>query len=122
MRKYIARTEDHAINGINLVLGGILFFSPWLFGFNGEQTAAWTAWITGAVIAIVAAIALAELRQWEEWVNGLLGLFVAVSPWILGFAGLPQAMWAHLVLGVAVAALAAYEAWRLSDETRASMV
>jgi hypothetical protein len=64
---------------------------PWLAGFSGEQTAAWTAWISGALIAIVAAIALAELRQWEEWVNGLPGLFVAVSPWILGFAGLGRA-------------------------------
>jgi hypothetical protein len=64
---------------------------PWLAGLSGEQTAAWTAWISGALIAIVAAIALAELRQWEEWVNGLPGLFVAVSPWILGFAGLGRA-------------------------------
>jgi hypothetical protein len=72
MSKLIARTEDHTINGINMVLAGILFFSPWLFGFSGEATAAWTAWITGGLIAIVAAIALAELRQWEEWVNGSL--------------------------------------------------
>ena len=93
MRKYIARTEDHAINGINLVLGGILFFSPWLFGFSGEQTAAWTAWITGALIAVVAAIALAELRQWEEWVNGLLGLFVAVSPCDPQHEVRPHSLW-----------------------------
>jgi hypothetical protein len=122
MRKFIARTEDHTINGINLVLAGILFFSPWLFGFSGETTAAWTALITGGVIAIVAAVALAELRQWEEWVNGILGLFVAVSPWLLGFSGVSHAMWTHVVLGLVIAALAAYEAWQLSDETRASVV
>jgi len=90
IRKCIARTEDHAINGISLVLA-VPCSSPWLAGLSGEQTAAWTAWISGALIAIVAAIALAELRQWEEWVNGLPGLFVAVSPWILGFAGLGRA-------------------------------
>jgi hypothetical protein len=31
-------------------------------------------------------------------------------------------MWTHVVLGLAIAALAAYEAWQLSDETRASVV
>ena len=34
MRKLIARTEDHTVNGLNLALAGILFLSPWLFGFS----------------------------------------------------------------------------------------
>jgi hypothetical protein len=55
-------------------------------------------------------------------VNVALGLWVAVSPWLLGFAGVANAMWAHLLIGLAVAALAAYEAWRLSDETRPTTV
>jgi uncharacterized membrane protein len=109
MRKLIARTEDHTVNGLNLALAAILFISPWLFGFAG-------------LIALVAGIALAQLQQWEEWVNVALGLWVAVSPWLLGFAGVANAMWAHLVFGLAVAALAAYEAWRLSDETRPTTV
>jgi hypothetical protein len=122
MRKVIARTEDHTVNGLNLALAAILFVSPWLFGFAGHQTGSWNAWISAALIALVAGIALAQLQQWEEWVNVALGLWVAVSPWLLGFAGVANAMWAHLLIGLAVAALAAYEAWRLSDETRPTTV
>ena len=122
MAKVIARTEDHTVNGITLVLGALLFTSPWLFGFSGEQTAAWSAWVTGGLIATVAAIALMELREWEEWAIGALGLIAAVSPWLFGFAGVSHAMWTHVALGIAVAALAAFEAWRLSDRTPARVV
>jgi SPW repeat len=122
MRKLIARTEDHTVNGLNLALAGILFLSPWLFGFATHQTAAWNAWLSAAVIAVVAAVALAQLHQWEEWVNALVGLWVAASPWLLGFAALANPMWTHLLIGLAVAALAAYELWRLNDETRATTV
>jgi len=126
MRKLIARTEDNTVNGLNLALAGVLFISPWLLGFAGHQTASWNAWISAVLIALVAGIALAQLQQWEEWVNVLLGLWVAASPWLLGFwlvgfAGIVNAMWTHVVIGLAVAALAAYELWRMSDETRPTM-
>lgn len=122
MRKLIARTEDDTIHGINLVLAGLLFFSPWLLGFAGEAVPSWNAWLSAALIALVAVVALAELHRWEECVSGLLGVWAATSPWLLGFAGISQAMWAHVVLGLAIAVLAAYELWRLSDETRATAV
>jgi hypothetical protein len=122
MRKLIARTEDNTINGLNLALAVVLFVSPWLFGFAGHQTASWNAWVSAAVIALVAGIALSQLQQWEEWVNVIVGLWVAASPWLLGFAAVANAMWTHLVIGLAVAALAAYELWRMSDETRPTTV
>jgi len=122
MRKLIARNEDNTINGLNLALAALLFISPWLFGFAGPQVGSWNAWVSAALIAVVAGIALAELYRWEEWVNVLLGLWVAVSPWLLGFAGVANARWTHLLVGLAVAALAAYELWRMSDETRPTTV
>ncbi len=122
MRKLTARKEDHTINGLNLALAGVLFVSPWLFGFAEHQTASWNAWVSAALVALVAGIALAQFYPWEEWLNALVGLWVAASPWLLGFAGVATAMWTHLVIGLAVAALSGYGIWLLSDERRPTTV
>ena len=38
----------------NVVLGAILFFSPWLFGFYRVEQLAWNAWIVGVAVVILA--------------------------------------------------------------------
>lgn len=122
MRTFIARKEDKAVNGLALVLAGILFVAPWLFGFADRQTASWNAWISAALIAAATAFAFAQLSVWEEWADALVGLWIAISPWLLGFADMANAMWSHVVIGLGVAALALYELWQLSDDTRARIV
>jgi len=93
----------------NLILGAILFLSPWMFGFDVEK-ASENASIAGIVIAVLAIGALAAFAIWEEWLNLIVGLWTLVSPWVLGFQG-TTAMTVHLVIGAAVAILAAIELW-----------
>src|SRR5256885_14950849 len=93
----------------NLVLGAVLFVSPWMFGFDAGKISQ-NANITGLVIAILAIAALAAFAVWEEWLNLIVGLWALVSPWVLGFQG-PTAMTVYVVIGIAVAALAAIELW-----------
>src|SRR5437868_4485779 len=97
----------------NLILGAFLFFSPWIFGYAGS-TAAENANIVGIVIAVLAIAALAAFAIWEEWLNLIVGLWTLVSPWVLGFQG-TTAMTVHVVIGIAVAILAAVELWLLSQ-------
>ena len=105
------RSELTAINVVNAVLGAFLFVSPWLFGFSNGQPASWNAWICGLAILVFAGAAVASMQEWEEWVNGALGLWSLVAPWVLGFAGVASAMWTHVGIGLAVAILAAVELW-----------
>jgi hypothetical protein len=94
---------------INLILGAILFFSPWIFAFDaGAQSQ--NAMISGIIIAALSIAALAAYAVWEEWLNLIVGLWVLVSPWVLGFQG-STAMTVHVVIGIAVAVLAAIELW-----------
>jgi hypothetical protein len=65
----------------------------------------------GIIIGAIAIAALVSFAQWEEWVNLILGLWVLISPWVLGFANNVNARWTHVVIGIAVAALAAIELW-----------
>jgi SPW repeat len=96
----------------NLILGAILFFSPWIFGFDAGRTSE-NANIAGLAIAILAVAALAAFAVWEEWLNLIVGLWVLISPWVLGFQG-TTAMTVHVIIGAAVAILPAIELWLLS--------
>lgn len=57
------------------------------------------------------------MKRWQDWVNIVLGAWMFLSPWILGFAGTQSAAaWTAWILGAAVlvfAGIAAYmhQAW-----------
>ncbi len=71
---------------VNLILSGVLFFSPWLFDLStGRQ---WqTASIVGIIIAVLSIAALAAFAVWEEWFILIAGLALIVSPWLHGLPG-----------------------------------
>ena len=95
----------------NLILGMILFFSPWLFGLSAG--AQWqTASIIGIFIAVSSIAALAAFAVWEEWVNLGAGLILIVSPWLLGFQD-SSAMTIDAVIGAMVALMAGIGVWPL---------
>lgn len=97
----------------NLILGMVLFFSPWEFDLSvGAQ---WqTASVVGIVIAVLSIAALAAFAVWEEWLNLVAGLGLIVSPWLLGFQN-SDAMTIDVVIGVIVALLAAVEVWAMHE-------
>jgi len=98
---------------VNLILSGILFFSPWLFDLSAG--AQWqTASIVGIVIAVLSIAALAAFAVWEEWLKVFAGLALIVSPWLLGFQH-SAAMSVDVIVGAIVAALAGIEVWLTRD-------
>ena len=105
------RTEKTTIDVVNFVLGACLASAPWVLGFTGQTAAAWNAWVVGAAVAFVAVDALANLTEWEEWANMALGIWAILAPWLLGFAEVAQAMYAHLFIGLIVTVLAAVDLW-----------
>jgi hypothetical protein len=91
----------------NLLLGAILFLSPWIFNYpSGPQSE--NAWVVGVIIAGLSIAALASLAVWEEVLNLIAGLWLIVSPWVLKFSG-TTAMRTNVVVGIVVAVLAAVE-------------
>jgi hypothetical protein len=95
---------------LNLLLGTGLFFSPWLFGFEAEQPAAFSAHLIGALIAVMALLELFVFQAWEELVSGLLGAWLVISPWVFGFSGSEAATLTHVVAGIAAIVLAIWSA------------
>jgi SPW repeat len=104
------RLKRNAILEIyQLVLALFLFVSPWLFAF-AHGTLRIDTWVSAALVAIVSFIALVAFRDWEEWINCILGLWIALSPWILGFQH-TAAMVVNVAVGFLITYLALLELW-----------
>ena len=92
----------------NLVLGVWLALSPWALGYQGDATTMTSAVIVGVALIAVALGAIFVPRAWEEWTQGLIGLFLMASPWLLGFNDRQAIMRNAVITGLAVVALAAW--------------
>ena len=97
-------------DGVNILFGAWLFFSP-LFGI-GESTgvAAWNAYILGALVVLFSVWALAKPQPWEELVNLALGLWIILSPFLLNFTAETTVMWNHIIVGILIGGSALW-AW-----------
>ena len=96
-----------------LLLALFLFVTPWLFTYANED-AKIDLWASSVVIAVLSFAALIAFSYWEEWLNFLIGLWLIVSPWVLGFAH-TRAMHYSIGIGAVVAFLAALEIWLVYD-------
>jgi membrane protease YdiL (CAAX protease family) len=87
---------------VSLVLGVILFITPWVFGTVMHGWSSWDAWIVGVIGVILALLALALFRISSafEWLSLILGVWLFISPWILGFAVLGSAAWVAWIIGI----------------------
>lgn len=96
----------HWQDPVNAVLGACLVLSPWATGFYGDTVAAANAVIIGLALVATALGAILVPRAWEEWTEAVLGLWLIVSPWALGFRADADARRAAVVTGVVIAVLA----------------
>ena len=101
--------NESALDLYNLAAAIFLLASPWLFA-HANQTAAIDLRTSGAVIAILSLVAMVAFSIWEEWANLLVGCWLIVSPWLLGFAH-TRAMHFSIVAGAVVAFMTMLELW-----------
>jgi SPW repeat-containing protein len=107
--------RESVLDLYNLLLAMFLFISPWLFA-RANGTAAVDLRMSGAAIAILSLAAILAFSKWEEWINLLVGIWLIVSPWVLGFPH-TRAMHFSIAVGAAVAFFAALELWLIYDAT-----
>jgi hypothetical protein len=117
MSRITLRRDEAVLNIYNLAIGLFLLVSPWLLALS-HQAARADILVIGALLIAVSAVALVAFATWEEWISLLLGLWLVVSPWVLGFA---HTRAAHLGIGagLVIAYLAALELWLLYEERSA---
>jgi hypothetical protein len=121
------RVQAKVVSGLDLLAGLWLIISPFVLGYwdlgqvtkTIESQATNNDLIVGFTIAAIAAIRLANAYRvggyelptmWLSWLSALLGLWLIVSPFILGFTGLTTAFWNNIILGIIVAVLGVWNA------------
>lgn len=111
-------------NWVNVFLGVWVFVSPWFMqqimapeGARGAGT--WNLYVVGVAIAVLSLVALYAFNAWEEWLNVALGVWLLVSPWLMGYSASTALRWNAVVAGVLVVVFAA---WALYEEQRPKQV
>ena len=97
----------------NLVLGAWLFVSPWVLDYSGGA-AAWNAYAMGAGIVVFALIAAYMPKAWEEVINMIIGVWLVMSPFVLGTVANVVALHT-VVVGILATAFAI---WAMSNDQR----
>lgn len=119
MTDFWKSVTDRWQDSLAVLLGVWLFFSAWILGFTEISAAFWNALIFGAILAVAAFLALFNDQVWEDWVDAVIGLWLMISPWVLGFAMLIgdgaqfAATWNTVIVGAVVFVLAI---WSISDQ------
>ena len=94
---------------VELVLGLVLMESPWILGGSSTLAVPWSSLVGGAAISIVAACSICPPERGPvDWANVPVGVGVAAAPILFGFWGMTDVARFDIVVGLAVAALAAW--------------
>lgn len=112
MSSFGKKLTDNWQDVVCLILGLWLVVSPWALGFTAIQFAVWNAVVLGVVIVLMTLAELVEFHDWEEWTDMVIGGWLAISPWALGFTaeagGSRIATGNFLIVGLLVLAMAAW--------------
>ena len=104
------------INSAKLSCALLMLAAPWLFDFASEGAAAWNAWLGGCVVLATTARALATEGKDGIETALAMGIWMVISPSVLGFPGHTSAAMTHVLFGFAICALTVAEIFALSPE------
>ena len=95
-------TRVHGI--LDYIVGLLLIAAPWIFGFADGSWAQWAPILVGVAALIYSLLTDYELglanvisMPTHLWLDALSGLFLALSPWLFGFAD--RVWWPHGAFG-----------------------
>jgi hypothetical protein len=102
----LPRSPDDAsrpASALNLIAGIWLIISPWLLGYYGLPVALWGTLLVGIAVVVLAVIRMATTGTVGlSWLNLFLGIWLIISPFVLGFSEAARAMGNAVILGILV--------------------
>lgn len=106
---------------LDYIIGVLLLLAPFIFGFATGGAEMWIPIILGAAVIFYSLITAYERgvtnvisMKTHLWLDGIGGLFLALSPWIFGFASIVYLP--HLIVGI-VEVLAAVMTEKIPERT-----
>ncbi len=97
-----------------VVLGAWEFLASFILGYSAKTSALWDAIIIGIALVVLAAWAAlsseAATAKALSWINAVLGVWLIIAPFILGYTKLTGALWNDIIVGIIVAVLSVWAA------------
>jgi hypothetical protein len=88
-------------SGLNLVLGiWLLFVAPAALGLAGPAIG--NSVLFGILTILVAlwSLVVAGPNHVPAWINTAFGVWLFISPWVLGYAAQEAALWNSIIVGI----------------------
>jgi hypothetical protein len=83
-----------------------------ILGYTASSAALWNALIVGVallVLGVWAALSNQETTDKSlDWINALIGVWLIIAPFILGYTAIVAAMWNDIIVGLVVVV---FEVW-----------
>lgn len=104
-------------SGTNVLLGLWLILSPFFFGYTAGLEVAGDV-IAGVAIAILAAFRTfgRGVGEWADWLTAVLGIWVMISPWAVGYVGNTAHTFNNVMVGAIVLAFSLVSRFVLRSE------
>ena len=96
----------------NIIAGFWLIVAPFLLGYTELGVALRNDVIVGVVVLVLAWARASRPREIPglSWFNALLGVWLIVAPFVLGYDSAAAPLWNDVSVGLIVAALATWSA------------
>lgn len=106
------RTTVHWLSGGNIIAAIWLVIAPFALTYTDTNAALWNDIILGVGIGIVALIRVGMPLRYEmlSWLNALLGIWLIIAPFALGYSDLAEPLWNDIIVGAIVLVLAVWSA------------
>jgi hypothetical protein len=111
----VTYSTDRTASIINFILGIWVLISPFVLGVMHFRVAVWNNVIVGIIVIAFAANRTwggSRRSTWTSWVNFALGIWLIISPWVVGFRTSPALTWNNVIVGIVVAIVSAVGATR----------
>lgn len=105
-----AQHASHIPDWRSLAAAAALFIAPWALHYTSAMATLATCF-SAVILVIVSTMAIAEVDDTEEPEYLILGAWLLISPWVLGFWTDKSALLVHILFGVELIVHAAWEIW-----------
>lgn len=95
-------TSARTASSLNLLLAIWLIASPFVLAYSLNHSALWDTIVVGIlVLCFAAARGLNPVpRLGLSWLNAMLGIWLIISPFVLGYWMLSPALWNNIACGI----------------------
>jgi len=105
----LRRSQREWDDWLGILFGIVIALAPWIVEEVSNSPAVVNAAIVGFLIMILAEADLVNFRRWIEVCQLAGGIWIAISPFIFGYATNGSLRFWHFIAGIAVACLSIYE-------------